>query len=98
LALKRQIFRISHLLPKSSVGIESYFSRMKLIKSNSRTSLKEETLQSLLLIFQEFEGKEEMLISERLLKVYKETKKALNKRNRAKFQKLKTQKFQNPQV
>jgi len=71
----RQIFRASHSLPTSSAGIESSFSRMKLIKNNSRTSLKEETLQSLLLIFQEFEGKEEILISEKLLKACKKPKK-----------------------
>jgi len=52
--LLSKIFRIAHLLPTSTSGIEQVFSSLKLVKSNLRNRLNENSVQSLILILQKF--------------------------------------------
>jgi len=77
-----KIFRIAHVLPVSSAGVEQSFSTLKLIRSSLRNRLKEETVQSLLLIHQQ--DLKNFVISEETVRLFDEFKIALLKRKTAK--------------
>ena len=72
----KKIFNIVHSLPTSSACIEQSFSTLKFIKNLLRNSLREETVQSLLVIAQEFRNKE-ISITETMLNRYCDVKEAL---------------------
>jgi len=74
-----KIFRLAHILPTSSACIEQSFSSLKFIKNLLRNSLREETVQSLIIIAQEFKDKD-IIISEEMLHRYNSVKESLNKR------------------
>lgn len=67
-----RLFEVAHALPTSSAGIEQSFSLVKLVRSNLRNNLKEETTQALLLIAQEF--KEGYEVTDELISLYYEWK------------------------
>jgi len=77
--LLSKVFRIAHSLPTSSSGIEQVFSSLKLVKSNLRNRLNENTVQSLILILQKFND-EEIIISDKMVENYKHVRDALNVR------------------
>ena len=88
-----KLFCVCHSLPTSSSSLEQSFSRLKLIKNHLRSNLKEETLQSLLLISQKYQ-EEEISIPEEFLEVYDQKKKALNQRKSNQQNKRKLDNFQ----
>ena len=59
-----KVFHIAHSLPISSAAVEQTFSLMKLMKTAVRNRLQELTLQSLLMIHQEYKdsNKEKRII------------------------------------
>ena len=75
-----QLIKAAHALPTSAAGIEQSFSTGKFIKNLRRTRLSEETFQSLLLIFQEYQGQDEIYIPQELIQKYKEIRKRLRER------------------
>ena len=75
-----QIWRAAHSLPTSSSNMEQSFSKMKLIKSLLRSSLQEDTVQSLLLIAQEYQDVDEIEIPQKLIEAYHRVRYTLNKR------------------
>jgi len=73
-----KIFRAAHSFAPSSANVEQCFSVLKLLKSNIRNSLKEETLESLILIHEEFKDEKPIKITDRLLMLYDEMKQKMN--------------------
>jgi len=67
-----KIFRTIHSFAPSSANVEQCFSILKLLKSNIRNSLREETLESLVLIHEEFKDGKHIEITDRLLALYDE--------------------------
>jgi len=63
------------LLPPSSANVEQCFS---VLKSNIINSLKEETLESLILIHEEFRDEKSIKITDRLPMLYDEMKQKMN--------------------
>jgi len=74
-----RILRIAHALPTSSACIEQSFFSLKFIKNNLRSNLKEKTIESLILISQEFSNKE-VIITQTMLESYHKIKEELNQR------------------
>ena len=78
-----QIFRIAHSLPISSATVEQTFSVMKLMKTAIRNRLQESTLQSLLMIHQEFKdcSKDSRIsVSDEVIRLFSNAKDDLNSR------------------
>ena len=75
--LLSQIMRYLHSLPTTSANVEQSFSVMKLFKTDLRNNLKEETLQSLLLIHQKYQ-KEPIIITSEIFTSYLKMKQKLN--------------------
>ena len=73
-----RIFRIAHSLAPSSANVEQCFSILKLLKSDIRNKINEKTLESLILIREEFKDDTPIVITERLIEIYNEMKKKLN--------------------
>ena len=73
-----KIFRTIHSFAPSSANVEQCFSILKLLKSNIRNSLREETLESLVLIHEEFKDGKHIEITDRLLALYDEMKQKMN--------------------
>ena len=68
-----KIFEIAHALPTSSAPVEQTFSCLKLIISDLRSRLNEETAQALIMINEEFRNGD-FTISEEMLELFEETK------------------------
>ena len=66
--------RLAQTLPTSSAPIEQSFSVIKLLKTDLRNSLTEESLEGLILIGEEFRDRNQLLITEKLLSLYRNTK------------------------
>jgi len=73
------IFKLVHVLPVSSAGVEQSFSTLKTLKSSLRNQLKESTVESIMFIQQGYDHRKPFEISNRLLEIYSETKKQLKK-------------------
>jgi len=73
-----KIFRTVHAFAPSSANVEQCFSILKLLKSNIRNSLKEETLESLVLIHEEFKDGKSIETPDRLITLFDVMKKNLN--------------------
>jgi len=69
-----KIMKVAHVLPTSSAGVEQTFSSLKLIRSSIRNRLKEDTVQSLLMISEEFKD-EHFEIDEEMMNSLEQTKK-----------------------
>lgn len=81
------IFLAAHSLPTSSAPVEQAFSSLKLIRSNIRNRLQEITLQSLMMISEEYKNnnhQERILISDEMLEYYKQAKEDLRFRKSGK--------------
>ena len=73
-----KIVRFVHSFAPSSANVEQSFSVLKLLKSDLRNSLKEKTLESLILLHEEFKNEKPIVISLSLIKKYDSMKKELN--------------------
>ena len=73
-----KIFRTAHAFAPSSSNVEQCFSVLKLLKSELRNSLKEKTLESLILLHEQLKDNQPILISERLIEIYDDMKKKSN--------------------
>ena len=74
-----EIFKLAHVLPVSSAGVEQSFSTLKMLKTSLRSQLKESTVESLMLIQQDYDPMKSFEISPRLLEIYTETRKQYEK-------------------
>jgi len=74
------LVRTAHCLPTSSACVEQSFSIIKLCKSPIRNRLKEETIQSLLLMKEESKNDSRIPITERLLEIFTLKKEEKNKK------------------
>ena len=73
-----KIFRTIHSFAPSSANVEQCFSVLKLLKSALRNSIKENTLESLIMIHEEFKNGKPITVSSRLIEKYNSMKKLLN--------------------
>jgi len=78
-SLLNKVFSVAHSLSTSSACIEQSFSCLKLVKNLLRSSLREETTQSLMIISQEFRDKP-IVITQEMLTLYEKIKSELNSR------------------
>ena len=72
------IFRAAHAFAPSTANVEQCFSVLKLLKTALRNSIKENTLESLILIHQEFKDGKSITISPRLIEKYDKMKQELS--------------------
>jgi len=75
-----KVLKVCHSLPTSSSSLEQSFSRLKFIKNNLRSNIKEETLQSLLLITQKYQNQKEIVIPKKIIQAYDIMKQTLTQR------------------
>ena len=73
-----KIVRTAHSLAPSSANVEQCFSVLKLLKTALRSSLKEKTLESLVLIHDEFKTGKPITIPNELIAKYDKMKEKLN--------------------
>ena len=66
-----RIFKIAHSLPISSATVEQTFSTLKWIRNHLRSNLKEKTVESLIMLHQDFEDNDDFLSEEMLIKFNK---------------------------
>lgn len=64
------LFRIIHSFAPSSANVEQVFSLIKLVKSKVRNRLKEETLESLMLLEEEFRHEKAIYVDEKLIYLF----------------------------
>lgn len=74
-----KIMEVAHVLPTSSAGVEQIFSSLKLIRSSLRSNLRQETVQSLLLISDAFKDESPEIPNE-MVKLFTEAKEKMNKK------------------
>jgi len=78
LSLIPRIIRFAESLPTTSAGIEQSFSQIKLVKSDIRNRLHEATLEGIILISQEFSDHQKISVDEKMIHLFKKTKKEFN--------------------
>jgi hypothetical protein len=93
-----KLIKACHTLPTSTASLEQTFSRLKFIKNNLRSNLKEETVQSLVLIAQEYQNCQQIIIPERLLTSYDKVTEELSTRKSKKRRAKDEDKEKEPQV
>jgi len=77
LNLIAKIVYYTESLPTTSAGLEQSFSQVKLMKTDLRNRLGEETLEGLMLISQEFGEKAGLEINEKVIELFIDVKKNL---------------------
>jgi len=78
-----KIIRFAHAFAPSSANVEQCFSVLKLMKSELRNSLKEKTLESLILLHEEFKDDKPIQVPNRLIEIFDEMKRRLNEQKSA---------------
>ena len=74
LEIMPKIVRFAETLPTSSAPLEQSFSIIKLLKTDIRNSLSEESLEGLILIGEEYREKKQVIVTEKLMSYYNEVK------------------------
>ena len=72
--------RLIEILPVSSSDVEQTFSILKQYRTTQRNTLSEESLEGLLLLFEEYQQGDMIKISQKILELYNELKVTLNLR------------------
>ena len=73
-----KIMKVAQTLPTSSATIEQSFSVIKLLKTSLRNKLSQSSLEGLVFVGQEFREKNDFTISNEMVELYKDVKKAFN--------------------
>ena len=82
-----KIINFTQILPVSSSTVEQSFSVMKLFRTDQRNSLLEESLEGLMLLYQEYNSSKKIVISKKMIDLFKKIRGDINVRKDGKKRK-----------